>query len=391
MDGDLNFPASVGFSFDELDRDFRALPDVDISATSDKSTEVEDGLNMVHLIGKGNLTDTVSLDAILDMSTDREEDDNGSAVTTTNQSSATSASPSSPTSTSQHMLAASTSVPNSGITKPGQKPKRSAQSALARKRGNNNHTRRCRQKVNDRFEELLKVLPAPSDPKAHPIKHKAQILEYSISRIREITTRNRYLELMLAMSSRVAMNAWIDAVASRSPTLAHALVPYMELICTTRGWKYAELWECREPREPSQPNITEIQSSREDTGGLRYIASQILPSLDQETTQKLEALSEVSRKTVIPISTEGVSAVVTSQRPGWLPRIVDSDRGARCAELRKNDIRESFAVPVCRSGVCVMLVKFFDTAPKGLDSEVLKVAFDIADTLAQRYPAQSRK
>lgn len=117
-----------------------------------------------------------------------------------------------------------------------------AEKAIARKRGNNTHTRRCRKKVNDKFDELLSILPPPDDPKAQPVKHKAQILAYSIMRIREISSRNHYLELMLAMSNRDALTKWIDRVVTESSTLAQALEPFMELLCTTRSWKYAELW-----------------------------------------------------------------------------------------------------------------------------------------------------
>lgn len=139
--------------------------------------------------------------------------------------------------------------------------------AIARKRGNNTHTRRCRKKVNDKFQELLSILPPPEDPKENPIKHKAQILAYSIQRIREISARNQYLELMLAMSSKDALHKWIDRVVRDASSLATALEPFMELLCTTRSWKYAELWEPVENRRTARMAIADSSyenSSRND-------------------------------------------------------------------------------------------------------------------------------
>lgn len=65
--------------------------------------------------------------------------------------------------------------------------------SIERKRVNNAHTRLCRKRVNDKFQELLNVLP-PVDNSEHLLRHKSQILDYCIRKVGDMKARNAELE-----------------------------------------------------------------------------------------------------------------------------------------------------------------------------------------------------
>lgn len=65
--------------------------------------------------------------------------------------------------------------------------------SIERKRVNNAHTRLCRKRVNDKFQELLSVLP-PVENSEHMLRHKSQILDYCIRKVCELKSRNVELE-----------------------------------------------------------------------------------------------------------------------------------------------------------------------------------------------------
>jgi len=143
---------------------------------------------------------------------------------------------------------------------------------------NVSHTRRCRAKVNSKLQDLLTVLPEAAraagvlhaqtgeDKELDGAKHKAQILGLTISRYHALRIRNNELEMKLAMSSPHHMRRWVRSIVHGSipfisdpphcsssslsgslhhqgPDIVRCLKSFMALICVTRSWKYAELWQ----------------------------------------------------------------------------------------------------------------------------------------------------
>lgn len=121
----------------------------------------------------------------------------------------------------------------------------------------NSHTRRCRAKVNNKFQELLRILPTP--PPKTGVKHKAQILDYTIRVFREIYAKKLHLEAELALSSRPQLNMWVESVVRPATRLADILNPFMSLICTKEKWQFAETWV------PAVPTISNGRKAVDST------------------------------------------------------------------------------------------------------------------------------
>ncbi len=143
----------------------------------------------------------------------------------------------------------------------------------------NSHTRRCRAKVNNKFQELLRILPKP--PPKTGVKHKAQILDYTIRVFREIYAKKLHLEAELALSSKAQLNTWVDSIVRPASQLADILNPFMSLICTKEKWQFAETWVPSEPATAKgrKNGTLSLESANPDT---RFEAGQsvsVLPWL----------------------------------------------------------------------------------------------------------------
>lgn len=125
----------------------------------------------------------------------------------------------------------------------------------------NSHTRRCRAKVNNKFQELLRILPTP--PPKTGVKHKAQILDYTIRVFREIYAKKLYLEAELALSSRAHLNMWVESIVKPATRLADILNPFMSLICTKEKWQFAETWVPVVPTSNSAGRIAADSTSQD--------------------------------------------------------------------------------------------------------------------------------
>ncbi len=125
----------------------------------------------------------------------------------------------------------------------------------------NSHTRRCRAKVNNKFQELLRILPTP--PPKTGVKHKAQILDYTIRVFREIYAKKLHLEAELALSSRAHLNMWVESIVKPATHLADILNPFMSLICTKEKWQFAETWVPVVPTSNSGGRIAADSTSQD--------------------------------------------------------------------------------------------------------------------------------
>ena len=273
---------------------------------------------------------------------------------------------------------------------------------------NVSHTRRCRAKVNSKLQELLAVLPDAAhaagaidplsggkDKELDGAKHKAQILAVAISRFHALRSRNSELEMRLAMSSPHHMRRWVRAVVEGAtptpssltdkaalmnqgafgnlagvgsarplPDVVCALKSFMALICVTRSWKYAELWE------PESLPDGELQ--------LRYRAGTLPRALDNEERMRIRAYRTSSRRfRFVPRS--GVPGrVYLTKRPEWLPALDDAVAFPRAPHAVAQKIAVTFAVPVLVDGEVRMVVEFYDTTKRVYDPAIVNIANEIA-------------
>mmetsp|Transcript_32976 Transcript_32976/g.129405 ORF Transcript_32976/g.129405 Transcript_32976/m.129405 type:complete len:293 (-) Transcript_32976:942-1820(-) len=129
------------------------------------------------------------------------------------------------------------------------------------KDSNKSHTRKCREKVNDKFKQLLEELPMP--PAGIELQHKAQILDYTIKTLKELSNRKTSLETELAFSSKKNLLRWVDNVISNAKNFPDAVKPFLDMFCTKKGWKYAELWlPAKNVGETTHGNQREVGNAR---------------------------------------------------------------------------------------------------------------------------------
>lgn len=243
-------------------------------------------------------------------------------------------------------------------------------------RPNISHTRRCREKVNTNFDRLLAALPAP--PPGVEVKHKAQILAYTIDYFHFLRRHNMKLEMQLALSSPYQMQRWVRSVVSAAPTLSDALKPFMALICLTKQWKYAELW---------MPYTTPGNGS---STALKYITGALPPTVEGDELSRLRTYRKYSRKYVFHPRSGVPGRVFLTMRPEWLPLLDDPVAFPRAPHAVQNKVEVTFAVPVIVNGSVQMVVEFYDTARREYDPEVVNVANDIANLLGKTFAGHKK-
>lgn len=268
----------------------------------------------------------------------------------------------------------------------------------------NSHTRRCRAKVNSKFQELLSILPMP--PPKTGIKHKAQILDYAICVYRDIHARKTLLEAELALSSRSQLNAWVENIVTRSVSLQDALAPYLSLICTKGGWKYSEAWvPSQEPvRIPQRPGKVEGMSGESRVLTPATLVSSpmarlrlglaVIPSLgntdDPDLQTKLERFRDRSRAFHCKARVDLPGRVMCTMRPEWLPSLEDQEAFPRARLARNATLVVCFAVPVFVRGHIAAVAVFFDTEQRPYDAKCVDLADNIAGLLGNAFGASAK-
>lgn len=268
----------------------------------------------------------------------------------------------------------------------------------------NSHTRRCRAKVNSKFQELLSVLPTP--PPKTGIKHKAQILDYAIRIYRDIHARKTLLEAELALSSRSQLNSWVENIVTRSVSLQDALAPYLSLICTKGGWKYSEAWvPSQEPmRSPQKLGKVEGVSGESRVLTPATLASgpmvrlrlglAVIPSLgntdDPELQTKLERFRDRSRSYHCKARVDLPGRVMCTMRPEWLPSLEDQEAFQRARLARNATLVVCFGVPVFVRGHIAAVAVFFDTEQRPYDAKCVDLGDNIAGLLGNAFGASAK-
>lgn len=271
------------------------------------------------------------------------------------------------------------------------------------KQSHNSHTRRCRAKVNSKFQELMQILPTP--PPNTGIKHKAQILEYTIQIFRDYHARKTSLEAELALSSRAHLHSWIEGVVARSLSLQDLLAPYLSLICTKGHWKYSEAWVSSQ----DAPDSADTPLDGTDTSGLSHLLTPtnsaigpnsklrlglaVIPSLgntdDPDLQAKLERFRDKSRPYGCKARVDLPGRILCTMRPEWLPSLEDTEVFQRARLAADASLVMCFGVPVFVRGQVAAIAMFFDTESRPYDAKFVDLADNVATQLGSSFGASA--
>eukprot|EP00190_Bangiopsis_sp_CCMP1999_P003724 CAMPEP_0198731526 /NCGR_PEP_ID=MMETSP1475-20131203/30480_1 /TAXON_ID= ORGANISM="Unidentified sp., Strain CCMP1999" /NCGR_SAMPLE_ID=MMETSP1475 /ASSEMBLY_ACC=CAM_ASM_001111 /LENGTH=379 /DNA_ID=CAMNT_0044494501 /DNA_START=21 /DNA_END=1160 /DNA_ORIENTATION=+ len=116
-----------------------------------------------------------------------------------------------------------------------------------RKQDHNCHTRRSREKLNDKFERLVNILPKTSSDVELKLKHKAQVLDHTVVVLDSLLNDVRLLEMELALMSRENTIQWIEKIVRDAKTSVEAFRPFLEILCLRNEDVVAELWSVDSP------------------------------------------------------------------------------------------------------------------------------------------------
>ena len=244
------------------------------------------------------------------------------------------------------------------------------------------HTRKCREKVTRQFENLLEVLPIP--PRGIEVKHKAQILDYTINIFKDLLLRRTSLHAEIALASKPALTQWINnAIATAASCmkrdartepvpLTAILEPFLGLYCVKKNWTYGELWLV---------DSTKKQAS---------LASCVFNSDDNDILKRLDSFATESRsRYLVPskLSAGIISRAAVCHRPEWLEQPA-SDR----AIFSRADIASSSGVCIVQSipivlgkNQCSAVMLFADVNPHTFSTTDMDVANEYADVLSEGY------
>ena len=246
------------------------------------------------------------------------------------------------------------------------------------KRGtHNSHTKRCRDKVNQRFHELVSVLPpAPDDVE---VKHKAQILDYTIHVFKSLNFKKACLEAQLALCSTSSLNEWVMSTVKKSSNLRTALASFFDLMCTRGRWKFAEAWFPVQGREGLLANPT-LEF------GFGHIPKVTNPE-DDSHRGVIESFIQESRSYRFEPRSGVPGRVVCTMRPEWLPRLDNGETFLRARLAIQGKIRICFAVPIIVCGYVAAVAVFFDTSGREYDPTLVDLAHNVASTMGNAFGA----
>mmetsp|Transcript_3239 Transcript_3239/g.9887 ORF Transcript_3239/g.9887 Transcript_3239/m.9887 type:complete len:392 (-) Transcript_3239:164-1339(-) len=247
------------------------------------------------------------------------------------------------------------------------------------KDSNKSHTRRCREKVNDKFKQLLEELPSPQS--GMEVQHKAQILDYTIRTLKDLSNRKTSLETELAFSSKKNLLRWVDNVITNAKTFPDAVRPFLDMFCTKKGWKYAELWL------PTKGNMNTNQPQSEMVLRLKkWVLNRSLGNVDREKLDMFGTKSEAfefNPRVGVP------GRVFSTLRPEWLPKLDNDETFVRSSLASEFGLNVCLAVPVVIRGQVAAVTVFFDTEVRDYDADCLDLAIDIASLTGNAYGAKS--
>lgn len=250
------------------------------------------------------------------------------------------------------------------------------------------HTRKCREKVTRQFENLFEVLPPP--PRGVEVKHKAQILEYTISIFKSLLTERTSLQAEIALASKSSLLQWMNETISTATNqvdqkeqktnfkqnlqkqskqeqeavsperknrdsssivpLSAILEPFIGLYCVKKKWTYGEVWSVN----PGSRHAS--------------LSSCVFNSDDKTTLDKLNGFASASRtrySTPTRLTKGMVGRSIAGQRQEWLNDLsCDGSAFLRADLAKKYGVCVAQVVPIIlpRQGLSAIML-FGDNKP----------------------------
>jgi len=214
------------------------------------------------------------------------------------------------------------------------------------------HTRRCREKVNEKFANLLEALP--SAPPGVEVKHKAQILEYTLQVFRALLARRNRLRVDIALASETSLRDWCET---------QPLSAFAALYARKHRWPYVETWK---------------------NGQLTAAHSDVLHS-------HLRNLANACMNTTTLSGMGIVERATNSKRPEWLPIPVSLPimaGGERKPCILRHEavaavgINVILAIPTIREDAVLL---FMDTKRRNFGIEAVDQLFKYANIVVDTH------
>lgn len=221
----------------------------------------------------------------------------------------------------------------------------------------NTHTRRCRARLNWRFDALHAMLPTPLG--ADVPRHKVHVLDHAISALTSLSAENERLRLQVAIRSPAAIVRWVDDVVPSTGGGSEALVSVLELLCFEGRWCYAEIWGMCEGGMRAERTVVKCSGALETGFGAvrRHVEGGFVVEMDMEFAGRafLHGCAQWERNCV------GACA--------------DATRAQMLASVR---VRTGLAVPVPVDGENCYVVALYDVRDRKEDSKVVDFATFVA-------------
>lgn len=243
------------------------------------------------------------------------------------------------------------------------------------------HTKMCRDRLNNMFEQLRHTLPPA--PAGVEVKHKAQVLEYAIGVLKSMVERTSQLEIELAVSSNKATMDWISKLVNRVETFPEAAKEVMGLFSRRRGWKHAELWV-------AQKRPVENGGDPEDSTVLTFCMGVANEGMRYDGID-LDQFSKDS-ETYAFRSNEGVQGRVwSSMRPEWVTGLTNVQKFRRARLASKYGLKACLAVPVTITGKIEAVMCFYDIKHRPFDVQCVELAMRLAWALGNAVGGKRAK
>ena len=268
--------------------------------------------------------------------------------------------------------------------------------------------RTARDKLGEQFEELRNVLPKRPDTE---LTAKSQILEYSLSVLRELMTRATTLAAELAVVSPEATHSWMLDVSDdgRRP-VEHTVIAVMKLFCWSRGWQYAEWWTLDEKRcefddtNTDDSNTTTVDTSPQPPGAPDNVQACVIRDSvsvmrlartlinvkgicsDAATRDKdLAQFAKISKNFQFRPRMGVPGRAWSSRRTEWLPGLDDSECYRRATLAQEFGMKTCLAVPVVLGGQVHSVMSFYSSKSRPFNSACHDLAETLSRSLQQIY------
>lgn len=232
----------------------------------------------------------------------------------------------------------------------------------------NTHTRRCRARLNWRFDALNRMLPVPENAE---VKHKVHILDHAIVGLKSLQAENDELRLLVALRSNAAVLDWIDSFAPQASNAVAALKPVLDMLTFVGGWPYAEIWTRKNGgRGGMQMQHFAVKSSA--------LLEPAMSALGRHAGQG----SSVSEESDI------VGHVFLNGCAQWSGSVVEQCRDVSRRQMLSNArLRTCLALPVAIDGEITHVVAVYDIRERPEDSKLVEFASFVTGMVGNAFGA----